>query len=261
MNWRATGLVGWRPRIADDLLLDRVVDRIEGGRGARRRRDRGGDGRAVGAAEVAGDGVAALDGLALDAFVPQAVTTRTAPSRRAATAGRRRRSEGVGLDMAGIVARVSGNPGPGGPDIAFLTAWLLDPESARPTVCLGRTRKRFHPSLPRDRGRRLGRRFRSLFVACLRRTAARWTADPCVVGCACSLTHLRVRSLACSPPPSARRAQLADPRFWCYTVRRSGARVHRLFATRQEGRRDCKVRGKVTGRDFPGCPQGSARSS
>jgi hypothetical protein len=35
--------------------------------------------------------------------------------------------------------------------------------------------------------------------------AARWDADAGVVGSACSLTHLQVRSLACSPPPSPRR--------------------------------------------------------
>ena len=44
-------------------------------------------------------------------------------------------------------------------------------------------------------------------------TAANLTADPCVVASGRSLTHLGVRSLPSSAPPSARLASFADSRF------------------------------------------------
>ena len=75
-------------------------------------------------------------------------------------AGRRRRRVGSGWDMGGIVAREPTNPVSGRPDVAFLIACDLDPESRTRSVWVGRTRNgSIPPSL--DRRRRLGRRLRS----------------------------------------------------------------------------------------------------
>src|SRR4051812_44636560 len=95
-------------------------------------------GAGLGEGDVVVDGEVVAD--------PQPATRMRATS--ATTMGANGRRACRGVDMAGIVARVTCPPGRAASDVAFLIACPVDPERPVPTVFLGRTRQRFYPSLP-----------------------------------------------------------------------------------------------------------------
>ena len=152
-----------RPELGavDELARDRLgrLEAADGRRPAARPRRRPGRrsgwrrgcagavvvGATVGAGRALDDGDVAVDGEVV--ADPHAATSSIAARIRAAGEDGRRACRVA--DMGGIVARVSRRARRPSHDVAFLIACPLDPERRVPTVFLGRTRKRFYPSLPR----------------------------------------------------------------------------------------------------------------